>query len=540
MRRRCPSRWFWLLLLTLLWTLASCSADKQTFMVPMADGVGLATDVWLPKGKGPWPVAFARTPYDKNAITGEAFNAKGIALVVQDVRGRFASQGEARPFLPDGWAFPADGRTTARWTVKQPWCNGKTATFGGSAVGITQYLLAGTAPPGLVACYPVVAPASLYHGTFFEGGVFRQSMVEGWLKLAKWPDYAMEDILKHPDYDAHWRHYDLRTRAKYVNVPMMHVGGWYDIFTQGTIDAFVALQTGGGKGARGRQHLIMGPWTHGIKQNKIGQLTFPDSAKWPEGAPDEGRWIESFLVHGGTEMDALPAVWYYVMGDPTNPTAPGNRWRTAGTWPPRARETTLYLTDDHRLDPSLPKAGVLTYTYDPKNPVPTVGGRELLLPAGPFDQRSIENRPDVLLFTGPELAKPMEVTGRIAVRLFAASTARDTDWTAKLTDVYPDGRSMLIADGILRARFRNGFARERLMKPGVAYEFDLDIGSTSTVLNRGHRVRLAVSSSNAPRYEPNPNTGDRWRANDRVRTAQQTVRLGKAHASQLVLPVVGG
>ncbi|HJN14673.1 MAG TPA: CocE/NonD family hydrolase, partial [Armatimonadota bacterium] len=288
---------------------------KNTVMVPMKDGVGLATDIWLPEGDGPWPVVMARTPYDKNPTAGGEFNANGMALVVQDVRGRFASEGEARPFVDDGWGKNRDGRDTAKWIVAQQWCNGEIATFGASALGMTQYLLAGNNPRGLVACYPVVACASMYHNGFYEGGAFRQALVEPWLEATGWPEYALEDSLSHPRYDALWKAIDLNTRARRVRVPMMHVGGWHDVFTQGTVDAFMALQYGGGKGARGRQHLIMGPWPHGIKTTKVGELAYPENAVWPEGAPEEMAWISAFLLSGGAGMDELPTVWYYVMGD---------------------------------------------------------------------------------------------------------------------------------------------------------------------------------------------------------------------------------
>ncbi|MGQ9733087.1 MAG: CocE/NonD family hydrolase [Candidatus Zipacnadales bacterium] len=538
------SLWFALttVLLLALLAFASCaqplSSGKNTVMVPMADGIKLATDVWLPPGDGPWPVALARTPYDKNGLKGEAFNAQGIVLVSQDVRGRFASEGEARPFIADGWGEHQDGLDTARWIVAQPWCNGKIATFGGSAVGITQYLLAGTHPPGLVACYPVVACASLYNGAFFEGGVFRKSLVEGWFQLAHWPDYAMEELLAHPLYDSLWKTVDLRTRAQYVHVPMFHVGGWHDIFTQGTIDAFTALQEHGAPGARGKQHLVLGPWTHGIKQTKVGELTYPDNAKWPPDAPDEGKWIASYLLGNGLEMEALPTVWYYVMGATGEEGAPGNVWRTANVWPPTAIETPFYLAAEGSLEHTPPSKSSLQYTYDPANPVPTKGGRNLVLPAGSFDQREVENRADVLVFSTAPLETPVEVTGRVRVRLFASSTAPDTDFTAKLTDVYSDGRSMLVADGILRARFRKGFTREIPLQPGQIYRFDIDLGSTSLIFNRGHRIRVAISSSNFPRYEPNPNTGEPWRSSNRMVIATQRVWLGGAHPSCLLLPIV--
>ena len=507
-------------------------------MVPMSDGIDLATDVWLPEGEGPWPVAMARTPYNKDGIKGEGFNANGIAVVAQDVRGRFASEGEARPFIADGWGEHKDGLDTATWVVDQPWCNGRIATFGGSAVGLTQYLLAGTDPPGLVACYAVVACASLYHRGFFEGGAFRKSLIEKWYELAQWPDYAMEEPLAHPTYDDHWRTVDLRTRAEFVKCPIMHVGGWHDIFTQGTIDAFLALQHEGGEGARGTQHLVMGPWAHGVKQTKVGQLQFPANAKWPADAPDEARWMASFLLDDGSAMDGLPAVWYYVMGDVDDLAAPGNVWRTADNWPPPATETHLFLASDGKLVDTAPEAGTLSYTYDPQNPVPTVGGRNLVLPSGPHDQREVEGRDDVLLFTTDPLEEPLEATGQVIGLLFASSSATDTDFTAKLTDVYPDGRSMLVADGIIRARFREGFEREVPMVPDEAYEFEVDLGSTSIIFNRGHRVRLAISSSNSPRYEPNPNTGSKWRTSEETEVARQKVWVGGERASCLLLPVV--
>jgi len=504
----------------------------------MSDGVKLATDVWLPQWAGPWPAAMATTPYNEDALPGAAFNGNGVVLVAQDVRGRFASEGEARPFFADGWGAHQDGLDTAKWVVSQKWCNGKIATFGGSALGITQYLLAGTDPPGLVACYPVVACASLYDGGFFQGGVFRKSMIEGWYKLAKWPDYAMDEPAQHPCYDDLWKTVDLTTRVESVKVPMMHVGGWHDIFTQGTIDAFVALQTRGGSGAKGHQHLVMGPWTHGIRQTKVGQLTYPDNAKWPEDAPDEAKWAAAYLGGDPSSMEKLPTVWYYVMGAVGEPGAPGNEWRTADAWPPPATETNLYLAPEGRLTPKPPEAGEVTYAYDPGSPAPTVGGRNLVLPAGSFDQREVEQRPDVLVFSTDVLPEPLEVTGHVTVRLFASSSARDTDFTAKLTDVYPDGRSMLLADGILRARFREGPDHEVLMEPGKTYEFNTDLQSTSIIFSQGHRLRVAVSSSNAPRFEPNPNTGDPWRANNNLVVARQSVKLGGQTASCIVLPVV--
>ena len=239
-------------------------------------------------------------------------------------------------------------------------------------------------------------------------------------------------------------------------------------------------------------------------------------------------------------MDKMPAVTYYVMGDTTDPNAPGNLWRTANTWPPLAtKPTPYYFTAAHGLTFARPGKGQpLTYAYDPKDPVPTVGGPQLTLPAGPMDQRKIESRPDVLLFTGEALPAPLEITGRVRAHLWASSDAADTDFVARLCDVYPDGRSINICEGALRARFREGFEHAKPLKPGQIYAFDLDLWSTSIILNKGHRLRVLITSSSAPGYDPNPNTGAPFRSDNRTQVAHNTIRLDAAHPSHILLPVM--
>jgi hypothetical protein len=513
---------------------------RETIKVPMRDGVHLATEVWRPNGTGSWPVALARTPYNRNALSGERFTREGIALVVQDVRGRYGSEGVARPFLDDGWGERQDGKDTVDWLRKQPWCNGRIATFGGSAGGITQLLLAGAGPEGIVGQHVVVAPVSLYHYGFLQNGAFRKALVEDWLRMTRWPPEVLPMIRQHPSDDEFWAETDLRRRLSRVRWPILHEGGWFDIFTQGTIDAFTELQARGGEGARGRQHLVLGPWTHAVHTRKAGELTFPENAVGLPGAPDMLQWLSFWLKGVPTTPASEPPVRYYVMGDVDDPNAPGNTWRTAERWPPPARSRRLYFTADGGLSPDRPEtATTREYDYDPANPVPTVGGAELTLPAGPRDQRSVEGRKDVLVFTTPPLDAPLEVTGRVRVRLTAASSARDTDFTAKLCDVYPDGRSMLITDGIITARYRRSLRNGRLLTPGKRETYDIDLWSTSLVFNRGHRVRVAISSSNAPRFEPNPNTGRPWQPGTNGTTpvvAHQAVTLGGPEASYIVLP----
>jgi putative CocE/NonD family hydrolase len=227
------------------------------------------------------------------------------------------------------------------------------------------------------------------------------------------------------------------------------------------------------------------------------------------------------------------------MGDPTDPKAPGNYWRHADDWPPPSRVTPFYFHPAGTLVQGKPPEGndARTYAYDPKDPVPNIGGQELGVPLGPMDQRRVEKRPDVLLFTTDELKEPIEVTGRIAARLFISSDCPDTDFTVKLCDVYPDGRSMLVTDGILRARYHKSFEEESFLVPGQVYELNVDLWSTSLVFNKGHRIRAAVSSSNSPRFEANPNTGRAFRADKETRVAKNTLHLSLKYPSRIVLPV---
>jgi predicted acyl esterase len=515
---------------------------KLTVMVPMRDGTLLATDVYLPTSAGPWPVAFVRTPWDKNgSYPRSAFNRNGIVLVAQDVRGRFASQGQARPWVNDGWGEHPDGADTVAWIRQQSWFNGKLAGFGHSYDGVAQLLLAGAGVEGLLGQHVDVAPISPYHYLAFQSGVFHTGDIETLLKVTNWPPEALPLLRQHPSYDDYWRTVDLNTRLDQVRWPIVHVGGWFDIFTQGTIDAFTQLQEHGGEGARGHQHLVIGPWTHGVYTREAGSFIFPANAASPPGDLGALQWLTFWLTGQPAAAAAEPAVRYYVMGAVKEPQAPGNFWRAAESWPPPSRPLRLYFTAVGGLDPQPPATAMTReYDYDPANPVPTRGGKVILLPnPGPRDQRAVEMRPDVLVFSTPPLTEPLEVTGRISVRLYAATSAKDTDFTAKLTDVYPDGRSMLLTDGIVRARYRLSLEKEVPITPGERTAYDIDLWSTSIVFNRGHQIRVAISSSNSPRFEPNSNT---WPDRDALPVvAHQTITLGGPEASHIVLrEVVGG
>jgi predicted acyl esterase len=513
-----------------------------TIRLAMRDGVRLATDIYLPEGQGPFPVVFSRTPYGRVKANEGAVNfaAAGYVAVVQDMRGRFDSEGENLPFVGCGWSGYQDGVDTIEWLKQQKWCNGKIATIGGSAGGITQNLLAGAAPADLTAQYISVAAADLYSDVSYIGGAFRKADTEDWLTNNKFDPQALEIIRAHPSYDDYWRKSDTTLKFAQMNVPAVHIGGWFDMFAQATINEFIGRQHSGAAGARGAQKLILGPWTHGIGKMPVGELTFPETNKVPE-QYSSGRWFDHYLCGANNGVEQEPAVTYYVMGDTSTPGAPGNEWRHAADWPIPAKETAAYFTRDGKLafqKPSDSDDAHIQFTFDPLNPCPTVGGNNLTLSRGPMNQNKIETRGDVVLFTSAPLAEPLEVTGRVKAKVFVASSAVDTDLSVRLCDVYPDGKSYLIAEGILRLRYRNSFEKPELLTPGKIEEVTVDCWSTSIIFNQGHRIRATVTASNYPRFDANPGTGQPWTDSGAKLTQTNVIYCSAMCPSQLVLPVV--
>ena len=516
--------------------------NRTTTMVAMRDGVThLSTDVYLPARNGPFPAMLYRTPYNKVTDHGyAAYIPYDYAMVVQDTRGRFASEGVDRIFHDDAWGEHQDGYDTVDWIVAQPWADGRVASFGGSARGITQYMLAGTDHPNYVCGAPQVGSPNLYAHGFFQGGGFRKAMVENWLGGQGSLDY-LPVIEAHPNYDEYWETVDLTTRAAQVDARLMNIGGWYDIFSQGTIDGFTLLQYSGGPGALGNQKLILGPWTHGgFGGTQQGELNYPANSTSYTGYLSSYEWFRYWIDGIDDGIMDRPPVLYYTMGDVDDPAGPGNEWNWSDVWPPAASPVPFYLGQDGSLGEDYPGTNghADSYLYDPLDPVPTIGGANLTIPAGPRDQSSLETRADVLVYSTDVLQDPLEITGRIVARLWASSDAPDTDWTVKLTDVYPDGRSMLVLDGILRARHRESMRTELFMQAGEVYLFEVELWSTSIVFNAGHRMRIAVSSSNDPRFDPNPNTGHPFRADNETRLAYNTIHRDALRPSHLLLPVV--
>jgi len=522
-----------------LFCCASAAAVEPTEeMVAMRDGIKLSTIIYLPEGSGPWPVVLIRTPYGKQSQTrsnGE-WTKNGFAFVVQDVRGTFKSEGKYRPFVDD----QADGYDTIEWLARQSWSNSKIGMYGASAMGIAANEAAMANPPHLVAAFVMVARSSVYDQSSFIGGVFRKELNEDWLKRQH-AESVLQDIFAHGVRSEFYDRADMSKHWQQVHIPMYNYGGWYDIFSQGNIDNFVGLQANAGAPANGKQKLIMGPWGHG----QLEEVKYPENS----GVGAFGgsmsldlakRWFEYWLTGVNNGIMNEPAVRYYVMGDVNDPQAPGNEWRTSPGWPVPAKITSYYLNSGGTLSEQVPKERESSdsYKYDPKNPVPTIGGANLFLKKGPMDQRAVGERSDLLKFATPVLQSPVEVTGRIAVELWAESDARDTDFTAKLVDVYPDGTERLVLDSVLRARFREGFDHEVFMKKGQVYKFKIDLWSTSIIFNKGHRIAIHISSSNSPRFDPNPNTGSPLRADALTQVATNSIHHDRMHPSRAILPLV--
>jgi len=520
----------------------STAGGAQTFSTSVSapDGTRLATDVYLPIGAGwgPWPVILQRTPYGKESNTVKdsclLFNLWGYACVGQDERGKGASGGHYTGYANEG----ADGRVTLEWIGSQWWCDGNVGTFGASALGMAQYALSPGAPRVLKCMVPIVGTADFYHDAVYQGGALRYALTHGWLDGHDAVD-VFEQLKTHRLWDAWWEGFAVLPKVGTVNVPALHVGGWFDIFLQGTLDAFTSFQHEGGPGAVGRQKVIIGPWTHyGTFQNSAGQLTYPANAIFVTDIfPIVHDWFDFWLKGGKPGVARWPNVRVYLMGAAGEPGAPGNTWLELSDWPPPAPVVSFYLDVGHGLSGAPAPRGELELVADPESPVPTAGGQELSNEAGPYDQRVVEARGDVASFTSEVLTSPLTVVGRVRCRLWVRPDTPDLDLAVRLTDVYPDGRSMLVTDGIQRARMRCGDDRECFLSPGVATEIVVDLWSTALAFARGHRIRIDVSGSNWSRFEVNANDGRDLDGRSPGAVAHPVLLVGPSHPSRLELSV---
>ncbi|MBI3327993.1 MAG: CocE/NonD family hydrolase [Nitrospinae bacterium] len=564
----------------------------------MRDGTTLYADVYRPEAPGKYPVILLRTPYNKTfgriaylQLDPMRTASQGYALVIQDTRGRFTSEEEFYCFKYES----EDGYDTVEWAARQPWSDSSVGMYGASYMGATQWLTAIARPPHLKCIVPLVTASDYHEGWTYQGGAFelgfnmswaltslvlanlahfqlppekadriRAELIQGvdamcepftYLPLKDFPGLKQEQLapyyfewLAHPNDDQYWRQWSIKDRHSQVTAPALNVGGWYDIFLGGTLRNYLGMRQNGGSAQAKQQRLIVGPWFHTtLFPNVSGEVDFGVRAQGL--AIDlEGimlRWFDHWLKGIDTGMLREPPVKLFVMGE--------NIWRDEQEWPlARAQNTKYYFHSGGKAN-TLHGDGVLSaeppgsepadyYLYDPRNPTPTRGGGLCCwpgaVPGGAYDQRPTEARPDVLVYSTPPLGQAVEVTGPISVKLWAASSAPDTDFTAKLVDVDTNGYARNLTDGIIRARYRESTAKPTLIEPAKVYEYTIDLWATSNVFKAGHRIRVEISSSNFPRFDRNPNTGHPFAQDAEFCPAAQTILHDAAHPSHIVLPIV--
>ncbi len=537
--------------------------------VAMHDGIRLSANVFLPYEHGRFPAILIRTPYGKGTdltANWQAFLDRGYAVVVQDVRGRYESEGNFEPLTQE----PADGNDTLNWIARQAWSDGKIGMTGGSYLGIVQWKAALTGNPHLKAIFPVVSGYDDYLDRFYSTG--------GALKLGNRLEWMAENLraplyhadfsqfilhlplrtadvaatgltsemyrqaMAHPAFDNFWRSISTREQIEKIRIPVFAVGGWYDNYVESDLAAFAALHK-----TSGLNRILVGPWPHNMSR-KFEGVNFGADAQVPV-RQLQLEWFDQWLMGKDTPVVSTPAVKIFVMGS--------NRWLETREWPPQNAQALSWYLDSGGGANTLNGDGVLGATlgsrprqraprdgfvYDPRDPAPTRGGAVCcnpdVFPWGPMDQRSVEQRRDVLVYTSGVLAHDLEVVGPVKAVLYISTSAKDTDFTAKLVDVFPDGVARNLTDGILRLRYRNSLEKPELATPGETYRIAVDAGVTGNVFRKGHRIRLEVSSSNFPRFDRNLNTGGVTADEIHVLKASQTVWHDRQRPSHLELMVI--
>ncbi|MCB1114167.1 MAG: CocE/NonD family hydrolase [Chlamydiia bacterium] len=520
----------------------------MTLKVPMRDGKELLTDIYLPTPRSrSLPTILVRSPSGRHAAPALAaldFVKSGYMVAIQETRSASDQDGKIMPCIHDGWGESQDGYDTVEWLSKSRLSNGKIGTTGPSALGISQLMLAPTAPEALKAQFIQFACGSIYHHAAYSQGQLMKHQIESWLSYYAKDPCHKELLRRERHYNDFWAGMDSNARAHAVQVPALFVGGWFDMFLEGTLVSFKARQEEGAPGAKGKQKLIIGPWAHFWPvETKIGDFAVPDQANKLPDAFSPLKWFDFYLKGIDNGVERLPAVTYYVMGPFDGSPSKGNRWRTAATWPIPSKPASLHLTADQGLsfEKDFGRDKCFRYLYDPNDPTPTVGGRNLFLESGPKDQRPIEERSDVLVFTSPELKEDLEVTGSIKAKLYVSTDCDDTDVVVRLTDVYPDGRSILITDNT--ARLGSFFPEHPSLSNkhhARPHEIEVDLHATSLVFAKGHKIRVSITSSNYPRFEKNLNVRLDAHGNPVAppKVAVNSIWVGSDYPSQLILPVI--
>lgn len=534
--------------------------------IVMRDGVELAADVYRPDAPGKFPVILSRTPYTKPSAYGVAkdFVPHGYVWVAVDVRGRGDSGGTFEPYRHDG----LDGYDAIEWCARQPWSTGKVATIGGSYNGEIQWLTAVTQPPHLTAMIVMVTPSdpfvefptglplpldiSWVHLT--SGHLLQNMEAVDWAKLlwhlplytmdeaAGRPSQQWKDDIDHAELGPYWEPVRYQNKYDRVKVPILHISGWYDDEQVGTPLNFIGMTAASQPSAvRAGQKMLIGPWPHAINSvSKLGEVDFGPTAKidmnglWL-------RWFDYWLKGVDNGIMKEPPVRLFQMG--------ADKWVNENEWPiARTNFTKFFLHSDGRanslfgdgkVSPTPPaKEAQDTYAYDPAHPTPFITDPTFEQLGGPDDYRPIERRDDVLVYTSDPMQQDTLVCGPVRARIYASSSAKDTDFTAKFLDVWPTGFAERLSDGMVRARFRDGMEKPALIEPGKVYAYNIDLWNTCQMFLKEHRIRVEVSSSAFPKYDRNLNTGDVLGKTTRMQVAEQRIYHDEQHASYILLPLV--
>jgi len=550
--------------------------------VPMRDGVKLVATIVLPEKEGKYPTILTRTAYNRLGLwwDGVQFAKHGYAYVTQDCRGRFDSAGDWYPFTAEA----RDGYDMVEWIARQPWSNGKVGMYGASYLAATQFLAATEQSPHLKALIPMFMSGDCWKRAYYCDGAFSLALNLIWLVfevpsrtsgLPLMSAYDMDklfrrlplltldeqsgagevpfwrDYVKHSAFDDHWRLLSLRDKYHLFTQPLLLIGGWYDYYAGETFANYAGLMKHSPPELRKRHRVLIGPWGHGwTGSSRFGEIDFGRDSL-VDGFKVYLQWFDQQLKAKRPPKGDAP-IRLFVMG--------ANEWHGEYEWPLRRTRYTKFYFHSRGAANSLYGNGVLSterpgdeptdrYDYDPENPVPTLGGnhsvglfweaiRNVIRP-GPFDQRPVERRDDMLVYTTEPLAEEIEVTGPVIVKLYAASSAPDTDFVARLTDVYPDGRSINLTEGVIRARYREDvWGKPSLIEPGRVYEYTIDLQVTSNLFKKGHRIRVDITSSCFPLWDRNPNTGHEPGMDAELQIAHQTVLHDRAHPSHILLPVI--
>ncbi len=518
----------------------------QTMMYPTSNGDSLEVDVYLPNNTGSFPVILIQTPYGKFSFRNgmplgirRNLSTSNYAFVILDWRGRFANLSKFDASVTTG----EDGYDLVEWIATQTWSTGKIGTWGPSALGNVQFETAKKQPPHLTCAVPQVCSPQFFYNDYYAGGSARVAYLE---QLDGLGFGVSSTVIAHPYYDFLWSAAEASTvYPDSIKIPMLLTGGWYDHNTDGMLFQFDTCTKNSILPTGTKHHLLMGPWVHGgsgaayVGSAIQGQLTYNNA----EGISDSVA-LEFFDYHLrsiNNGWDSKPAVMYYQMGD--------DQWLEDSEWPVSyTTPTNYYLHGDGSLKTTQSTTDSLSFSYNPNNPSPTIGGATLStsLDQGPYDQVPlVESRSDLITFETSTLTQDLKVKGKIGVNFYISSDKKDTDVAIRVTDVYPDGRSMLLMDGIQRMRFRNGYrvSDTAFMIPGTVYPVSIAIPNTAITFKAGHKLRIVVTSSNYPMYNRNMNNGGVMYPGSNLdsvlnpQTSTNTIHVGATYSSHLVLPV---